>query len=220
MAEPKKRGRPAGSKNKPKTDAKAPEGQSIASLSNAQRRALTFHHRSKYNELLAKKKEADAALKQHAKLIKADLGEDGLDDIKVMNQLADLGDNSMIKQRVASLMRAADFMAMPLGAEPDLFDAPDRRSMAEKAEQEGERAGLEGKSAMPPYEGDLAQAWLTGWHRGQKTLRDQFVRSAMPLVPAVREDDIDDFDDAISDTDGDETFAVEGAEPRDLAPVG
>lgn len=151
MSEPKRRGRPPGTKNKPKPAVTAPvttQPQTIGQLSNEQRKALTFHHRSKYNDLLARKKQIDADLKNHAKLIKADLGEDGLDEIKVMNKIAELGDTSFIKQKISGMIRAAEFMAKPLGAQSDLFEQPDRRPIIDKAEHEGETAGLEGRT--PP----------------------------------------------------------------------
>lgn len=168
--------------------------------------ALTMHHKSLYVAALAKKKAADADLKNVCKTIKAELGAVGLKDIKTLLMLDDLGENSAIKNEIEQLMRCAAWAGMPIGAQGSLFDE-DRRTLEEKAADDGKYAGLNAKPAQSPHQpgSDLDQIWLRNWHDGQAELRQAFVaRNQTQVLRPEGAQTTNDDDDAAAAADADE----------------
>lgn len=139
-------------------------------LTDDQRQGLTRQHARKYTQLLEAKKEADAAIRNFAKIVKADLGEHGLMMIKLLRQLdTDEGEQAFRAEMEAKAM-AARWAGVPIGAQGNLFDE-DRRPIGERAFEEGKAAGLDGKDPKPPYAtGEAHDEWMRGWHEGQKIL--------------------------------------------------
>ncbi|WP_370677601.1 hypothetical protein [Pleomorphomonas sp. PLEO] len=208
--------RPRGSKNKPKSEpstasTKKPElrvvgggnAGTIGDNSDQQLRALTMHYKTRYLEALARKKEADAALKNACKSIKADLGDTGLKDIKLLIEIDSAGNNSIVKQTIEHLMRCAAWAGLPVGTQATLFD-DDRRTLLEKAGEEGEYAGLNGKNPQSPHHpgSELDQAWMAAWYKGQDQLKQVFLKNnetkiLRPVETQQRADD-DDADAALA----------------------
>lgn len=143
-------------------------------LTDDQRQALTRQHKKKYIDLLDAKKKADADLRNLAKVIKADLGDNGLLMVKLLIQLdTDDGEANFRAEMEAKAM-AARWAGMPIGAQGNLFDE-DRRPVGERAFEEGKAAGLEGKDPKPPYApGEAHEEWMRGWHDGQSVLASGF----------------------------------------------
>lgn len=160
-------------------------------LNDDQKRALFFHHRRLYKHALAKKKEADAAFKDACKRAKAENADPKM--IKFSIELENDEDGKIAAEH-AERERVASFMCLPIGANGDFFD---RTPLVDRAFDEGKRAGMEGETCIPPYDasGEAGQAWINGWHEGQKALVStlELFRSkdAPELIKAEEDDDFD-----------------------------
>ncbi|MBO6755710.1 MAG: hypothetical protein JJ902_05255 [Roseibium sp.] len=180
------------------------------SLSEEDRKALAFMHKSKYAAALAEKKKADADFKNVCKVIKAELGDSGVQQIKDMIELDTATGETAFKEKLQAMVDAARWSGLSIGTQGELFDV-DRRSAEEKATEKGYTAGVEGKSCVAPYDAGTteADAWIQAWHAGQKKLfaiqklRDGDSFDAEVIKPANADDqsDADDFNDALADGD-------------------
>ncbi len=180
-------GRPKGSKNRPKVPpdesaAAAINGNGAApghdkkpaagSLTEAQRQALALQHKAGYEAALAVKKAGDAKFKNACKLIKAEVGADGVDLIKDMLLAETEEGEAELKARIERALRAANYMAAPLGGQLGLLDDADRVPAVDQAKAEGRRDGMLGKTLHNPYDPSVPQhaAYAEGWHEGQAEL--------------------------------------------------
>lgn len=190
------RGRPKGSKNKPKeqpngsaTKQEAGPGHNgaPAELTDEQRQALFFQHKKKYSAALAAKKAADVALKNVCKLAKSELGDDAVPSIKDALLLETAEGEVEFRARVERQMRVARWMGMPVGAQGNLFEENDRTPAADKAFADGKRAGLAGETAKPPHDPSTEQygRWMEGHAEGQAVVAKGFT----PLEQAAAGDD-------------------------------
>lgn len=231
-SQPAQRGRPRGSKNKTKDatssakkpDLKVVDGLGAVSIgdNSDQQRALTMHHKANYIAALAKKKEADAAFKNVCKAAKADLGDTGVKDIKLLIEIDNAGDNSVVKQTIERLMRCAAWAGLPVGTQASLFDE-DRRTLLEKAYEDGKYAGLNGKNPQSPHQAgsDLDQAWMRGWHDGQGALKKVFLeRNETKVLRPVETKPRDDDDDAALAADDDSSMGDDAFKDADEAEDG
>lgn len=222
--------RPRGSKNKPKSEpstasTKKPalrvvgggDASTIGDNSDKQQRALTMQHKQAYLSALAKKKEADAAFKNVCKAAKADLGDTGVKDIKLLIEIDSAGNNSIVKQTIEHLMKCAAWAGLPVGTQASLFDE-DRRTLIEKASGEGKYAGLNGKNPQSPHHpgSELDQAWMAAWHEGQGELAQVFLKNneTKVLRPVETQQRDDDADAAIA-AEADDGDAAEDIGPED-----
>jgi hypothetical protein len=158
---------------KPKKDgATSASKQTIEGISDDQRYSLVEQHRQTFERLLATKKAADAALRNHGKIIRADLGKYGMDEIKgVMEGSTPEGEIS-IKARIERDVRILRWMQVPIGSMEDLFPANDRTPLVERAYADGKRQGLAGGSQNNPHHHTTAAAGEhdRGYADGQQTL--------------------------------------------------
>lgn len=201
-----KRGRPPGSKNKPK----APpadggpghnSGKTVEQLSDEQRHALTVQHRKKYESALADKKKADADFKNVCKLARADLGATAIDDIKELIEFESEGSDERFQAELERRLRNARWAGLAIGSQADLF-ANDAPSLKERAHNEGYRDGIEGKILEPPKHyspgTDGYAGYTEGWHAGQAEIAGRFkapgTGDAETLVQTDDGDKPDDFD--------------------------
>lgn len=141
-------------------------------LTEEQRQALALQWKKKYQTDLGAKKAADAALKNTGKLIKAELGADGLDLIKDMILLETDDGEEKLRARAERAKRAAMYMAAPLGSQFDFFD--DRMPATDRAFAEGKRDAMSDLPLANPYDPSVPQfgQYAEGWHAGQKALID------------------------------------------------
>ncbi|WP_029002765.1 hypothetical protein [Azorhizobium doebereinerae] len=193
------RGRPKGSKNKPKvvTPAAAAPGHNSGELSDEQRQALTLQHKGQYVKALAAKKAADAALKNVCKKAKSELGEYAVDDIKLAIELDTDEGIARLKADMERQARMARWFGLPLGSQAGLF-SEDRTPVEDKAFAEGKRAGMgaELRSAPSRYPQQVADRWYAGYDAGQNVVRaDMKDAFTAPTVPG----DGDPFDDVLPD---------------------
>lgn len=169
-------------------------------LTDDQRQALTRQHLTKYVSALKAKKDADAALRNLAKTIKADLGDGGLSNIKLLMELETDDGEAKFRAEMERKAMVARWAGLPIGAQGNLFDE-DRRPIEERAFEEGKAAGFAGKDAKPTYAPGHPgyDAFMRGWHEAQAVLAQGFKKT--PDADLLRSDDApadaggpDDFD--------------------------
>lgn len=201
------RGRPKGSRNKPKLivsngEEVSPHPQNHNEMTDEQKQALFFQHKRKYEQFLAAKKKADADLKNTCKLAKSEVGDDAVERIKYAIELESEEGEARLKERIARQMEVARWMGLPVGAQAELF-GDDRTPGEDKAHAEGKRAGMAGNERRPPnYDASSpqAQAWLRGYDAGQEVNRSLMADAIRPLSTAP-EPESDAFDDALDDAE-------------------
>ena len=207
-------GRPKGSKNRPKVQpgesaaaaingngAEPGHNAPMADITEDQRQALALQHKKRRIALVEAKDRAVAALRNQKKMEKAELGQDGPALIDDMTALDTEEGEARVKADIERKMRAARYMAAPLGNQFGLFDDEDRTPAVDRARAEGRRAGMEGVACKPPYDPSVPQhaAWIEGWQDGQKA-----------LFAIQRTEDGEAFDAADALPGGDPDFGEDG----------
>lgn len=173
-------------------------GHNSGEMSDGDKRVLFFINRNEYVRLLAVKKAADAALKNHGRQIKSDLGEHGLRQIKLYEQIRTPEGEAKAKAAMEADIQAARWSGLPINTQLDIFD--DLAPLDERAYRDGEEAGLCGDFLQNPYNEASAegQAYAKGWHTGQGALFEGIKKKeadADELIKAQREDDGRDLDE-------------------------
>jgi ribosome modulation factor len=146
--------------------------QTLEQLSDDQVYSLTEQHRRKYESLLKAKKDADANLKNHCKILKSDLGAHGLADIKSLIEGETEVGAAAIKSRVERDIRVLRWLNEPIGTIHDLFPKTDAAPLDERAFNTGKRDGLAGNSRNNPHHHTVSahKAYEDGYVEGQTTL--------------------------------------------------
>jgi len=207
-------------------------GATAEQITDDQLQALTRQHAAKRARLVAAEKTARSDRMNFDKVIKSDLGANGLKDIKLLEQLSTPEGEAALKAELERQMRAARWAGLAIGTQANMF-GPDIRSLRERAFEEGKRAGMESTGPLNPpanyspgsegYEG-----YIEGWHVGQAAI-NKIGKPASDeghvLRPAENEEPGPDaFDDAADggnghveagpeDGDNGEEPAPPGAEP-------
>lgn len=182
-------------------------------LSDDQRHALTASWKGKYAAALAAKKTADANLKNVAKQAKSELGDNALADIKDL--IAADEDENYEAKFVAELerrARIARWAGLEVGTQASLFDIGNTApGLAEKAFNDGKRAGIDGQVLKPPHDAgsEAYNEYVRGWHEGTAirttTLREQEEGGNILLRPSENESsEPDELDHAADDGSGSE----------------
>lgn len=147
-------------------DAAPPAPRDHNAMSDDQEQKLTRDHAARRQLLLKAETDAKAARLKFDKVIKADLGEFGLANIKLLEKLeSDKGEDE-IKADLDRRAKVARWAGLQVGTQGSLFE-DDRRTMNEKAYAEGKRDGLKGADPKSPYSGEAGQEYMRGWHDGQ-----------------------------------------------------
>lgn len=139
-------------------------------LTEDQQIALTFTHKRAYQAALSVKKQADADLKNAAKLAKAELGADAVADIKDIIAIETEAGEARLKAEVERKMKIARWMGLPNGANGELFPQVDRTPAVDRAAARGKRDGLAGERADPQCDNSVPQynSYMEAYHVGQK----------------------------------------------------
>lgn len=139
-------------------------------LTDDQHEVLFFINRRDWFEAMAAKKAADAKVKLVGKTIKADLGPNGLDEIKTYEKAQTEEGAAEIKAKMESTRRAMNLAGIPIGTQLDLL--VDRAPLDERAYKQGREAGLKGDSLSNPYNESTAEgdAYARGWREGQDAI--------------------------------------------------
>lgn len=187
-------GRPKGSKNRKngaaetKSEAPPPNAGSVPGhnakppeLTDDQRAALTFQHKTKYQEALTKKREYARQFLQVCKLAKSELGDDAVLTIKDMIDLDTEEGEAKLKSAVDRQMRAARWMGMAVGSAPSMFEEVDRTPLDDREFARGKRDGLAGNR----QEANASQKYLAGFHAGNSVLAQTLAPKPTPLEEAA-----------------------------------
>jgi len=159
---------------KPKAKSKPP-----TDLTDDNMRALATNHVDKFERLLATKKKADADFRNGCKLIKAELGDDGVAVVKAMIDLSTPEGEAKVKARIATQAKAAKWKGLPLGAQIELsLGEPDRTPSVDKAFDAGKMASMNNEPRKPPHDPSVPQyeAWLNGYAAHQEILAGKIGR--------------------------------------------
>lgn len=161
--------RKKGNRSQPSTSAPA---QTVGDLDDDQVYSLTEQHRQKYERLLKAKKDADASLRNHCKIIKADLGKDGLSDIKDLIAISTPEGEARVKADMERQARVLRWMNIPIGTQGGLFEVNDPAPLSERAFNEGKRQGLAGETNSNPHHvtTEAHRAHNDGYGTGQEML--------------------------------------------------
>jgi hypothetical protein len=167
------RGRPPGSKNKPKDGAEphvtAHDNVAKSPLTDEQLHALTDSWAGHYTTALEAKKAADAALKNVCKKAKSE----GvlLADLKAYIKAATEEGQADLKAEVDRVARVARWRGFAIGHQFGLFgDDDDTQPLSFTL---GKEAGMRGEKAECPANRDVEE-FLRGWHAGQAILLSGF----------------------------------------------
>lgn len=182
-------------------------------LTDDELHALTLQHKKKYESALAKKKAADADLKNVCKVLKSDLGDSGLKDIKDMIASEEDGFDERFQAELERNARLARWLGLDIGAQADLFSdfGGAKPGVAERAFEDGKRAGLAGEECKPPFNGGSEghQKYVEGWHKGQADLAGLIKKTEVKEVPLIvgeeqQDNGVDELDAAAESGDQDE----------------
>lgn len=210
MAEPKRRGRPPGSKNKAREgggvtgklrEAKDPRdlpggkkasgsaenpkvriGDNSNALTPEERRSLLISGVGEINKFTAEKDSVVAKIRNARARLKAyNFSRDEVDFAIKLSKAKD-GDAAEL-DRWQRLHRIAQWYNHPIGYQVDMFGAEvDRTPANDRAFQAGLVAGSAGQDRSPPYDPSSSQyqEWLQGWDRGQGNLRNGIKKLDQP----------------------------------------
>lgn len=155
-----------------KGGAASPPKPTIEGLSDDQRYSLVEQHRQKYERLIAAQKAANKAVQDHGKIIKADLGESGMAEIKSLIEAGSVEGVEAIKARIERDLRILRWSNEPVGTIHDLFPETDRRPIGERSYEAGKRQGLAGESCSNPHHPstEAFREHERGYADGQSTL--------------------------------------------------
>jgi hypothetical protein len=148
-------------------------------LTDEEKRALTLHHKRKYEAADALVEKAKADRTAIADLAKSDLGKGALADIKDMIIADSPKKMKAVLERAQKLARWA---GLKVGSQPELFEA----AQVDHHEN-GKTAGMSGDTCEPPKNlaQDAAQLWISGWHEGQTVLMAAFKKKRPVDAPTA-----------------------------------
>lgn len=150
--------------------------QTVEQLTDDQRYSLLEQHRKTHERLLASKKAADAALRNHGKIVKADLGKSGMDQIKSLIEASTPEGEAAIRARIEQDAQILRWLGVPIGTQTDMFPEDDRTPLNDRAYTAGKRQGLAGETLNNPHHvtTEAHKHFNRGYQDGQATLASGF----------------------------------------------
>lgn len=141
-----------------------------AGHNSEQEETLFFISRNAYVKALDAKKAADAAFKNVCKTVKADLGEHGVDQIKLYEQSRTPEGEAKAKAKLEADMKVFRWAKIPIGTQFDLLE--NDTDLEDRAYHDGLESGLRGETLDNPFgKGtESHDRFETGWRAGQKRL--------------------------------------------------
>ena len=166
-----------------------PSPVTIEGLSDDQAYSLTEQHRQRYERLMVAKKAANKAVLDFGKIIKADLGDVGLADIKTLIDLSTPEGEAKVKAEMDRQARVMRWMNIQIGTQESLF-GEDRTPAVDKAKAEGKRQGLAGETMNNPHHHttEAHRAHNEGHAEGQAILAKGFKQTADKDAAKTKED--------------------------------
>lgn len=196
QAAPKKRGRPAKSPEQ-KAAEKAAKQQAEGAKRQEAAKAVAGHNSAdpQLQELFIRSTAQLKKLKETAKSANGKIRafyKDALRDGFTKDQfetaiLCETPEGEAeVRERMAKALQAAQFVGAMLGKNLAHFEEPDRTPASERAYDEGRRASMENKAALPPYAPDTEQfrQYMAGFHAHQETLVKAGMKPVNPPSPA------------------------------------
>ncbi|PWJ80607.1 hypothetical protein C7441_112149 [Pseudaminobacter salicylatoxidans] len=165
-------------------------------ISEKDQRVLFFIHRNEHVRLMEAKKAADAALRNHGKQVKADLGENGMRQIKLYEELRTPEGEAKFKAQCAAEAQAAIWAGLPVNTQADMFS--DLAPLDERAFRDGEEAGLRGDTYSNPYDQNShhGREFERGWKSGQAELFEGIKKKEAEASTDEHISGADPFEDA------------------------
>lgn len=165
-----------------------PEARTIEELSDEDRQALFFDHLRKARPLFEAKKEAARDLKQAKELAEGE-GVSWKDIEAAIKADTEEGRAKLIAD-VQRQQRLAQWLGLPVGASPDLFDDAANGDQAKRAAAEGKRAGMNGDPCKPPAQyapgSEAYNAWCSGHADGNAALARRTIKPKVdPAIAAA-----------------------------------
>ncbi|WP_152045481.1 hypothetical protein [Aureimonas psammosilenae] len=166
------------------------------SISPDQRHALMLMHRRRFKALDADKKRIASELQKLGKVVKADLGEHGLDQIKTHIAMETPEGREKTEARIAALREVASW-AVGENGQFDMFTEK-KPSGDSQAFMDGKIAGMDDEPCRSPYAENTADGedWIKGWHKGAAVLKELLAsRATAELIEGAGHDEGGDLDD-------------------------
>jgi hypothetical protein len=167
------------------------------SITSDQRQALALMHRRIYRADLAAKKTADAKFKNSCKVIRSDLGENGVLQIKDM--IARETPEGAAKADAEIKARAEVRVWVSDDRQLDMFPTASKPVDSE-AFQQGKIAGMDDLPCSSPYSESTADGedWIRGWGVGKAIMDELLAERAAPVAELIEgaghDGDLDDED--------------------------
>ncbi len=195
-----------------------PDDQDEFELTPLEQKALFFSH---LNPMLRQKAVCDEARAKYNKLRKLAKAE-GF-KLRLMDEAVRINeaeDDEIIVQEIKDRVQMAVWLGLPVGSQLGMFEDTDHLApLVDRARDEGTVAGALGKEPRSAYEEstEAGQAWLAGWHEGQKG-NAEALKSAMIKQNAAAK--AEKKAKAKAKARKSRKGEAAAAEPTDLNPVG
>jgi len=192
---------------KPPKAAKAGKGHNQPD--EDQRRALFLNDLAKRKRLLEAKDAAVAALRNHAKSVKAD-GNHTIKQLDIAIRMQTPDGEAAVRELIAGHITAAKWIGSPIGTQ-FAFDLDDRTPAVDRARDEGKQASMQNQPCKPGYDPSTPQyaAYMEGYQEDQ-------VRIASGIKPLDDDEGGDGEDDGDPD---DETESSGWGKSRERDPA-
>ncbi|WP_370194401.1 MULTISPECIES: hypothetical protein [Aurantimonas] len=168
-------------------------------LTADQRQALGRIHLRAYKKAMAAKKLTDAALKNVCKVLKSDLGDHGLDQIKDMIAMETPEGEEKVRAKLQARAEAIAWSTNPDG-QLDMF-SDGKKPTDTPAFHEGKIAGMDDEPCKSPYPESTSDGedWIRGWQRGHGVMTEIVASRAEPTAELIKGSDGEDLDDEQQD---------------------
>jgi len=147
-----------------------------STLTDEEKRALTFHHARAYEAADALVEKAKKDRTAVIDLAKADLGKGAKADI---TDLLLANTPAKMKAVLERVQRLARWAGLAVGTQAQMFEQkPDTF-------EDGKVAGMQGETCEPPpgLAQESFQRWISGWHDGQTILSRAFAKKRQAAKP-------------------------------------
>ena len=167
-------------------------------LSPDQRHALALMHRRRYRGLDEQKRKIAADLRNLGRLVKADLGDTGMLQIKTMIRAETEEGREALEQELRATAEAKAWAAGEDG-QLDMFSGQPKADET-RAYHDGKIAGMDDEQLRNPYGAGTAdyEDYARGWHRGKEVMDEILAMKAQQeaeLIEGPAHDDGGDLDE-------------------------
>ncbi|MEC5289416.1 MULTISPECIES: hypothetical protein [unclassified Aurantimonas] len=166
-------------------------------MTSDQRQALGRLHLRAYKKAMAAKKLTDAEVKNVCKVLKSDLGDNGLDQVKTMIAMETPEGEEKVKAKLQAQREAIAWSADPDG-QLDMFSGANPTDTP--AFHSGKIAGMDDEPCKSPFVSGTSDDddWIRGWQLGNSVMNELIKTrtEAAELIKGSDDEDLDDEQDA------------------------